>query len=199
MPLRGEGSCGGGGAPRDSAGSGATYSLAQDLRQKAEPLGLADLGVAELGKGRARDPRCSPRGNPACRGTFGGRRNPMGAWAATARAPVGSDTHSSTRGLRPPEQLERPAGFPSSARGEAKDSALLSSRDAGLLEPPERPQGSTGSLASQRHPGKFPKVPGRRRGTRGFPAAPRQRPRESFFNASRLPRANPRGRLRSPS
>ena len=26
-------------------------------------------------------------------------------------------------------------------RGEAKDSALLSSRDAGLLEPPERPQG----------------------------------------------------------
>ena len=37
---------------------------------------------------------------------------------------------------------------------------------------------STGSLASQRHPGKLPKVPGRRRGTRGFPAAPRQRPRE---------------------
>ena len=25
--------------------------------------------------------------------------------------------HSSTRGLRPPEQLERPAGFPSSALG----------------------------------------------------------------------------------
>ena len=34
---------------------------------------------------------------------------------------------------------------------------------------------STGSLASQRHPGKFPKVPGRRPGTRGFPAAPRAR------------------------
>ena len=33
-------------------------------------------------------------------------------------------------------------------------------------------------------PGKFPKVPGRRRGTRGFPAAPRERPRESFFNPS---------------
>ena len=29
------------------------------------------------------------------------------------------------------------------------------------------PATSTGSLASQRHPGKFPKVPGRRRGTRG--------------------------------
>ena len=32
-----------------------------------------------------------------------------------------------------------------SSRGEAKDSALLSSRDAGLLEPPERPQGSPAS------------------------------------------------------
>ena len=42
-------------------------------------------------------------------------------------------------------------------------------------------------LSTQRHPGKFPKVPGRRRGTRGFPAAPRQRPRESFFKASRGP------------
>ena len=40
---------------------------------------------------------------------------------------------------------------------------------------------------AQRHPGKFPKVPGRRRGTQGFPAAPRERPRESFFNASRGP------------
>ena len=40
---------------------------------------------------------------------------------------------------------------------------------------PQSPVGGgatpTGSLASQRHPGKFPKVPGRRRGTRGFPAA----------------------------
>ena len=52
---------------------------------------------------------------------------------------------------------------------------------------PRGPPTSTGSLASQRHPGKFPKVPGRRRGKRGFPAAPRQRPRESFFNASRGP------------
>ena len=31
-------------------------------------------------------------------------------------------------------------GSKASSRGEAKDSALLSSRDAGLLEPPERPQ-----------------------------------------------------------
>ena len=34
-----------------------------------------------------------------------------------------------------------PRVFADDARGEAKDSAVLSSRDAGLLEPPERPQG----------------------------------------------------------
>ena len=48
---------------------------------------------------------------------------------------------------------------------------------------PRGPATSTGSLDSQRHTGKFPKVAGRRRGTRGCPAAPR----ESFFNASRGP------------
>ena len=29
---------------------------------------------------QARDPRCSPRGNPACRGTFGGRRKAVRAF-----------------------------------------------------------------------------------------------------------------------
>ena len=38
--------------------------------------------------------------------------------------------------------MQAPPGSQASSRGEAKDSALLSSRDAGLLEPPERPQGS---------------------------------------------------------
>ena len=36
-------------------------------------------------------------------------------------------------------------GSQASSRGEAKDSAIPSSRDAGLLEPPERPQGSPAS------------------------------------------------------
>ena len=36
--------------------------------------------------------------------------------------------------------FQAPPGSQASSRGEAKDSALLSSRDAGLLEPPERPQ-----------------------------------------------------------
>ena len=35
-----------------------------------------------------------------------------------------------------------------SSRREAKDSALLSSRDAGLLEPPERPGAGNGSEAT---------------------------------------------------
>ena len=62
--------------------------------------------------------------------------------------------------IRWPEywSVTSPAGSQASSRGEAKDSALLSSRDAGLLEPPERPEGKIG-----------------------------------------LPRANTRGRLRSPS
>ena len=38
--------------------------------------------------------------------------------------------------------FQAPPGSQASSRGEAKDSALLSSRDAGLLEPPERcPEG----------------------------------------------------------
>ena len=43
--------------------------------------------------------------------------------------------------------FQAPPGSQASSRGEAKDSALLSSRDAGLLEPPERPQGSPASFS----------------------------------------------------
>ena len=38
--------------------------------------------------------------------------------------------------------FQAPPGSQTSSRGEAKDSALLSSRDKDLLEPPERPQRS---------------------------------------------------------
>ena len=48
----------------------------------------------------------------------------------------------------------------SSPRGEA---LFRCARPSGV---PRGPATSTGSLASQRHPGKFPKVPGRRRGPR---------------------------------
>ena len=45
----------------------------------------------------------------------------------------------------PHESWEDTGEGQASSRGEAKDSALLSSRVAGLLEPPERPQGSPAS------------------------------------------------------
>ena len=48
---------------------------------------------------------------------------------------------------------------------------------------PPRPATSTGSLASQRHPGKFPKVPGRRRGRRGSQGASRAAPGKSGLHA----------------
>ena len=46
--------------------------------------------------------------------------------------------------------IETPPGSQASSRGEAKDSALLSSRDAGLLEPPEEdPSGCGAASPSQ--------------------------------------------------
>ena len=49
-------------------------------------------------------------GNPVGEGTT---RRGTATPVPRPQRPAGS-THSSTRGLRPPEQLERPAGFPSS-------------------------------------------------------------------------------------
>ena len=54
-------------------------------------------------------------------------------------------------------QAQTPTG-PVGPRGEA---LFRCARPSGV---PRGPATSTGSLASQRHPGKFPKVPGRRRG-----------------------------------
>ena len=83
-------------------------------------------------------------------------------------------------------EKERKPKFPVSPRAEALFHCARPSRV------PRVTANSTGSLASQRYPGKFPKVPGRRRGKRGFPAALQQRLRESFFNASRGPSPLPR-------
>ena len=44
--------------------------------------------------------------------------------------------------------------------------SIFKSRDITLLTKVRLATTSTGSLASQMHPGKFPKVPGRRRGKR---------------------------------
>ena len=48
----------------------------------------------------------------------------------------------------------------------------------------EAPANSTVSLTSQRYPENLPEVTGTSRGKAEFPAATRERPRESFFNVS---------------
>ena len=75
-------------------------------------------------------------------------------------------------------ETERKPEVPASPR----DEALFHCAEASRV--PRGPANYTASLTSQRHPGKFPRVSCRSRGKRGFPAATRERPRESFFNAS---------------
>ena len=104
--------------------------------------------------------------------------------------PVGS-THSSKRGLRPPEQLRgKRSSLPQTRRGltlrsqlcrdpevggsesetERKPEVPASPRDEALFHcanhsgVPRGPANSTASLTSQGHPGKFPQVPCRSRG-----------------------------------
>ena len=152
-----------------------------------------------------KDPRPGPlfEGNPVGEGTT---RRGTATPVHHPERPAGS-THSSTRGLKTPDnsrgkldslpqtrrgktllsqlcrdpvvgaETERKPEVPASPGGEA---LFRCARPSGV---PRGPANSTGSLASQRHPGKLPQVPGRRRGKRGFPTAPRERPRESFFNA----------------
>ena len=48
------------------------YCLAAQTKRWAEGIRVPAPLAGQ--RKRCRDPRCSPRGNPACRGTFGGRR-----------------------------------------------------------------------------------------------------------------------------
>ena len=52
------------------------------------------------------------------------------------------------------------------------------------VESREAPPNSTVALTSQRHPEKLSEITSKSRGTPGFSAATRERPLESFFNAS---------------
>ena len=52
------------------------------------------------------------------------------------------------------------------------------------VESLEAPPNSTVSVSSQRHPEQLPEVTGTSRGNTGYPAATRERPQESVFNAS---------------
>ena len=74
--------------------------------------------------------------HPSCQGCglFWGRGGSGGGGKPSFPSPSAGDLREL------PRAFQAPPGSQASSRGEAKDSALLSSRDAGLLEPPERPQ-----------------------------------------------------------
>ena len=80
VPLRGEGSCGGGGVPRDSAGSGATEegltsrggrNLRLPLHFGQRPQGPCRVGTGESGL------VLSEEGNPACLSSCSGGHRPL--------------------------------------------------------------------------------------------------------------------------
>ena len=133
-----------------------------------------------------KDPRPGPlfEGNPVGEGTT---RRGTDTPVHHPERPAGS-THSSTRGLKTPDNLRGKRGsLPQTRRGmtllsqlcrdpavgaetERKPEVPASPRDEALFHcanpsgVPRCPANSTASLTSQRHPGKFPQVPGRRRG-----------------------------------
>ena len=146
-----------------------------------------------------KDPRPGPlfEGNPVGEGTT---RRGTATPVHRPQRPAGS-THSWTRGLRPPEQLERPAGCPSSVKTRPHSPVPtlqgpcgLSPKQRGILrflsplevrpssiapnpdESREAPPNSTVSLNSQRHLENLPEVTGSSPGNPGFPAATRERP-----------------------
>ena len=77
-------------------------------------------------------------------------------------------THSSTLAWK----------IPWTAHGVAKSRTRLSNFTFTFhFHALEKEMATHSSVLAQRHPGKFPKVPGRRRGKRLFPATTRERPR----------------------
>ena len=116
MPLRGEGSCGGGGAPRDSAGSGAT--------EEGKHASFHFMAAVTI---------CIDFGAPQIKSDTVSTVSPSISHEVPPR-----HAHGDLTSLAPHERLPeilvvpRP-GSQSLSRGEAKDSALLSSC-GGILE-----------------------------------------------------------------
>ena len=106
IPRRGlEGVPGRPGAPQDEAGLTRKFETSHvgGATGRTPPIPRSAL---------EKDPRPGPlfEGNPVGEGTT---RRGTATPVHRRQSPAGS-THSSTSGLRPPEQLERQAGFPSS-------------------------------------------------------------------------------------
>ena len=116
--------------------------------------------------------RTSPEWFHGGKGTAGVRRRRVGGRAGRAQAPRRAvcGTRGSLRTMHgggSAPSPERPQGSPASSSVWREDPGLLSrpcrkrrpsAREDGV---PRGPATSTGSLTSQRHPGKFPKVPGK--------------------------------------
>ena len=93
-----------------------------------------------------------------------------------------------TRPESPVPTLQGPCDQSQKWRGTLRFLPQLAMRPSSIAPNPaesqEAPPNCTASLTSQRHPEKLLEVTGTSRGTPGFPAATRERPRESFFHAS---------------
>ena len=93
-----------------------------------------------------------------------------------------------TRPYSPVPTLQGPCDQSQKWRGTLRFLPQLEMRPSSIapnpVESQEAPPNSTVSLNSQRHPEKLPEVNSTSLGKPGFPATTRERPRESFFNAS---------------
>ena len=106
----------------------------------------------------------------------------------TTREASGVPFLNTRRGLTPVSTLQRPCNQSQKWRGTLRFLPQLELRPSSIAPNPVESRkatpNSTVSLISQRHPEKLPEVSGTSRGNPGFPGAARERPRESFFNAS---------------
>ena len=105
-----------------------------------------------------------------------------------SRGKRSSISQDKTRPDSPIPTLQRPCDQSQKWRGTLRFLPQLEMRPSTIAPNPvesrEAPPNSTVSLTSQRHPRKLPEVTGTSRGNPGFPAATRERPQQSFFNAS---------------
>ena len=133
VPLRGEGSCGGGGAPRDSAGSGATEegltsrggrNLRLPLRFGLRPQGPCRVGTGESGL------VLSEEGNPACLLSCSGGLRPL---VELCVEPAG-DCRRCTGVAVPLRVVPSPTGLPSK-RGPGLGSFSRADRGIGGVRP----------------------------------------------------------------
>ena len=140
VPLRGEGSCGGGGAPRDSAGSGATEEVLIWLGGKNLRLplrfGLRLQGPCTVGTGES-GLVLSEEGNPACLSSCSGGHRPLVELCVEPAGLSGRCTGMSM----PLRSVPSPTGLPSK-RGTSSGSSQERTGESGSFGVWHHPRGS---------------------------------------------------------